>query len=91
MVEVEIEHEKENDLLNRREISLSVDHEGEETPSRDTLTDEVAKLVGASKEEIVIDKIKPEYGEGRSDVGVRVYDDEESAKKYERKYFQERN
>lgn len=91
MVEVEIEHEKENELMNRREISLSVDHEGEETPARDTLTNEVANLVNASKGEIIIDKIEPEYGKGKSNVEVRVYDDKESAKKYERRYFQERD
>jgi len=91
MVEVEIEHEKENNLLNRRELSLSVEHEGEETPARDTLTEEIAKLVNASKDEIIIDKVDQEYGKGRSNVEVRVYDDKESAQKYERKYFQERD
>ena len=91
MVEVEIEHEKENKLLNRREITLSVDHEGEETPARSTLKDKIASLVNASKGEIIIDQVKSEYGKGKSNVVVRVYDDEKSAKKYERDYFQERN
>ncbi|MBS3817663.1 MAG: 30S ribosomal protein S24e [Candidatus Thermoplasmatota archaeon] len=91
MVEVEIEHEKENKLMHRRELSLTVDHEGEGTPTRGTLTDKVASLVNASKGEIIIDNIDSEYGKGESSVEVRVYDDEEYLEEYEREYFKERD
>ncbi len=90
MVEVEIEQEKENKLMHRRELNLGVDHEGEGTPSRKVLIDKIASLVNASKNEIVLDKIDTEYGKERSIVKVRVYDDEKFVKEYERDYFQKR-
>ncbi len=91
MVEVEIEQEKENKLMHRRELVLSADHEGEGTPSRKDLADKIASLVNASKNEIVIDKVDSEYGREKSMVHVRVYDDEEYVKEFERDYFQKRN
>ncbi len=91
MAEVEIEHEEDNRLMNRRELRLKVGHEGEGTPSRKELTNEVAGLVDASKDNIVIDKVDTEYGMEESIVEVRVYDDKESLEKYEREYFKERD
>ncbi|MEF8835610.1 MAG: 30S ribosomal protein S24e [Candidatus Thermoplasmatota archaeon] len=90
MVEVEIEHEEENELMNRREMRLKVDHDGEATPTRASVTDEVANIANAKKGNIVIAKIDTEFGKEESVVEVRVYDDEESLKKYEREYFKER-
>ncbi len=90
MAEVEIEHEEDNKLMNRRELRLKVGHEGEGTPSREGLAGEVAGLVDASRGNIVIAEIDTEYGMEESIVDVRVYDDKESLEKYERDYFQER-
>ncbi|MFP3872236.1 MAG: 30S ribosomal protein S24e [Candidatus Aenigmatarchaeota archaeon] len=91
MVEIEIEQEKENKLMSRRELSLSVDHGGEGTPSRKDLQVQIANLVNASKNEVVIDKIDTEYGKEKSMVEVRVYEDEASLQEYERDYFKKRN
>ncbi len=91
MVEVEIESEKENKLLNRRELTLIVSHQGEETPSRKQLKDRVSNLVNSSKDTVIVDSIKTMFGKEQSTVEARVYDDKESAVKYERKYQKERN
>lgn len=90
MVEVEIEQEKENKLMHRRELILSADHEGEGTPSRKDLNSEISNLVSSSKNEVVIDKVDTEYGKEKSMVHVRVYDDEEYVEEFERDYFQNR-
>lgn len=90
MVEVEIEREKENKLMHRRELIFSADHEGEGTPSRKDLNTEISNLVNASKNELVIDKVDTEYGKEKSMVHVRVYDDEEYVEEFERDYFQNR-
>lgn len=90
MVEVEIEHEEENELMNRREMRLKVNHDGEATPTRASVTDEVANIANAKKGNIVIAKIDTEFGKEESIVQARVYDDEESLKKYDREYFKER-
>jgi len=91
MVEVEIESEKENKLLNRRELTLIVSHQGESTPDRNQLKDRVSNLVNSPKNTVIIDSINTMYGKEESKVEARVYDDEESAIKYERKYQKERN
>jgi len=91
MVEVEIESEKENKLLNRRELTLIVSHQGEETPSRQMLKDRVSNLVNSPKNTVIVDSIKTMFGKEQSTVEARVYDDEESVVKYERKYQKERN
>ncbi|MFW6375718.1 MAG: 30S ribosomal protein S24e [Thermoplasmatota archaeon] len=91
MVEVEIESEKQNKLLNRREMSLIVSHQGEETPGREQLKDRVSNLVNSPKNTVIIDSINTMFGREQSTVEARVYDDEESAVKYERKYQKERN
>ncbi len=90
MVEVEIEHEEKNELMNRREMTLKVDHEGEPTPTRDAVINEVANIADASKGTVVIAKIDTEFGKEESIVTARIYDDEESLRKYEREYFKER-
>ncbi len=90
MVEVEIEHEEENELMNRREMTLRVDHEGEATPTRASVMDEVASMANAAKDNIVIAKIDTEFGKEESIVTARIYNDEESMRKYERDYFKER-
>lgn len=91
MVEVEIESEKENKLLHRRELTLIVSHQGEETPGREQLKDRVSNLVNSPKNTVIIDSIKTMFGKEQSTVVARVYDDKESALKYERKYQKERN
>jgi len=90
MVEVEIEHEEENKLMNRREMTLKVDHEGEGTPTRASVMDEVASIANVDKGNIVVAKIDTQFGKEESIVTARVYDDGESLKKYERDYFKER-
>ncbi len=91
MVEVEIESEKENKLLHRRELNLIVSHQGEETPGREQLKDRVSNLVNSPKNTVIIDSINTMFGKEQSNVEARVYDDEESAVKYERKYQKDRN
>ncbi len=91
MVDVEIERESENKLLERRELTLKAEHEGENTPTRDNLLDNISDLVGASKDCIIIDSINPEFGKGESTITVRVYNDPEYVEKYERDHIIERN
>ncbi|MFW6064423.1 MAG: 30S ribosomal protein S24e [Candidatus Natronoplasma sp.] len=90
MVEVEIEHEEENELMNRREMRLKVDHEGEATPTRASVIDEVANIADAAKGNVVIAKIDTQFGKEESMVYARVYDDKELLEKYEGDYFKER-
>ena len=90
-IEVEIEEEKENKLLKRRDMTVRVYHEADPTPTRATIKDRVADLVGTSKDNVIIENIKSEFGKEETKVKLRVYDDKEDAQKYERDYVLERN
>ena len=90
-IEVEIEEEKENKLLKRRDMTVRVYHEADPTPTRATIKDRIADLVGTSKDNVIIENIKSEFGKEETKVNVRVYDNKEDAQKYERDYVLERN
>lgn len=90
-IEVEIEEEKENKLLKRRDMTVRVYHEADPTPTRATIKDRIADLVGTSKDNVIIENIKSEFGKEETKVNIRVYDNKEDAQKYERDYVLERN
>lgn len=90
-MDIEIENEKENKLLNRRELTLKVYHNGEATPERTTVRKKVADLTGFSNEKVIIEKVDSEFGKDESTVVAKVYDNADDAKTYERKHILERN
>jgi len=78
-MKIEILSEKENPLLQRREIQFKVHYEGP-TPS---IKDIRADIVGAlkSKEDLtVVDSLKPGFGESRLAGYAKVYADKEAMK-----------
>ncbi|MBN2250869.1 MAG: 30S ribosomal protein S24e [Candidatus Altiarchaeota archaeon] len=78
-MKIEVLDEKENQLLNRREIRFNVESEGP-VPS---IADVRKKLTGVlkSKDELtVVDKIKPAFGEKTFQGYAKVYGDAESMK-----------
>lgn len=90
-MEIEIENEKQNELLHRRELQSRIYHDGESTPTIKQVKDRVADLVGESKGNIIVKKIDSKFGKGESIVDSRIYENEEDIKKYEPKYSLKRN
>ncbi len=90
-MEIEIENEKENKLLNRRELTLRVYHNREATPDRSAVRKKISELTGFDNEKIIVEKVKSEFGRDESTVLAKVYDNTDDANRYERKHILERN
>lgn len=91
MAEIEIESEKENKLLNRRELTLRLVHTGESTPTRKTVREKVAELTGFNKGQVIVDSIKTEFGKNEVKVFAKLYNNKEDVLEYERKHILKRN
>jgi small subunit ribosomal protein S24e len=86
-----IENKKQNLLQHRWELNFTVEHNGQATPKRDEMRQKVAEVMGAKKEQVVIDRTVTETGTGVSHGYAKVYDSVDSAKKTERNYMQVRH
>ena len=81
----------ENPLLYRKEYMFVVVHQDEPTPSRKTLREEIAKLLGVDKDVVVVRRIKTEFGMNASKVEVHVYSNKDRMMEIEPLYILKRN
>lgn len=91
MAEIEIESEKENKLLNRRELTLRLYHSGEPTPTRKVVRSRIAELTGFNKDQIIVDSINTEFGKNEVMIKAKLYNDKKDAMKNEPDYILVRN
>jgi ribosomal protein S24E len=71
-MEITIVEEKENPFLNRKDIKLRLKHLGESTPSKETLTKELASRYSVEESQILIDYIFSVKGVGESFVKAKI-------------------
>jgi len=90
-MEIEIEEKRVNPLLYRKEVRFVVIHDGEGTPSRAIVKEELAKKLKEKKENMIIDYIRSHFGSQRSIGYAKVYKSLDDAKKIEPKYIIKRN
>ena len=90
-MEIEFTETKDNPLLDRTEIKFKVAHPKEGTVSRDAIREKIASLAHSTKEKVVLDNMKSEFGLGQSRGYAKVYRTVEAAKKHERKHILIRN
>ena len=90
-MELKITQNKENALLNRKDIAFALTHAGETTPSRVQVRQLVAAEIGTKTENVVIDSMESEYGFGRTAGTARAYKSADEARKSERVHFLKRN
>ena len=90
-MEIKIESSKENALLDRRDITFSLAHAGETTPSRTQVRQLVATQIGTKTENIVVVQMKSEYGRGVSNGTARAYKSADAARASERVHLLKRN
>lgn len=83
-MEINIKEERENPLLNRKEVYFLATFTGA-TPSRKEVKSALSNKLGADLNKIVIDKLTQEYGKTEMIGYAKVYRDEESMK-IEREY-----
>lgn len=90
-MEIEITEDKENRLLKRREIRFNITNENEPTPKRADVITKFVQDLGVSRERIVIDHMKAEFGIPSAKGYAKVYKTKEDVLYYERKAILVRN
>ena len=90
-MKIEITQKRENPLLKRTEVHVTVAHDGESTPGRNAVAEEIAKMTKSKRNCVVIDRIESVYGRGKSTGYAKVYDNMEAALEYDRDHLLKRN
>lgn len=89
-MDIHIIEEKNNPLLNRREIVFKVDHESA-TPTRKSIVDRIAATMNSKEGLVIVDNLKTEFGKRETIGYAKIYETEERAKQVERPHITERN
>ena len=90
-MEIEIVSKKENELLDRTEITFKAVHAKEGTPQREAVREKLASIVKATKERVIVDSMDSAFGKMETVGYAKVYKTKESAMKFEREYVLVRN
>lgn len=90
-MEIEILEEKENQLLNRKELKLNLKHENAATPSKAELMKELVAKYSVPDENIVIDYIHSQKGIGLSTAKVKIYKEKPKVKTKKEKVKEEKS
>ncbi|AYK14353.1 MAG: 30S ribosomal protein S24e [Methanosarcina flavescens] len=89
-MDIRILKDKNNALLNRRELDFVVKYEGS-TPSRSDIKNKLAAMLNAPVELLVIQRIKTEYGMQEGKGYAKLYEDADRMKQVELGYVLKRN
>lgn len=90
-MEVEIQSDRENALLSRREVRFVVHHEAEATPTREVVREGLEKALKLKEEVLVLDHLRSEFGRSRSKGYAKVYGSMDDARRMERRHILRRN
>ena len=90
-MKMEITQQKDNPLQKRVEVYFTIDHNGESTPGRNAVAEEVAKQLKSKRDCVVVDNIESVYGKGMSKGYAKVYESKEAALEFDREYLLKRN
>lgn len=90
-MEIEIVEKKENELLERLEVTFKASHADEGTPQRDAVREKLSALLKAPKDSIVVDAMTSEFGRMMTVGYAKVYKSKDEALKYEREHILVRN
>ena len=83
-METTITSVRENPLLDRREVELEIDHEGESTPAEEDIKDRLAAENNLDLEKIEVDSVYTGYGRNKSRVKLKIYQEFEYDEDLER-------
>ena len=85
-MDFEIESDKRNILLSRREVQFTLNHDGA-TPSRMQIIGKLCALLNVKEQVVVIDNLHSSFGKTELTGSARIYDTEEGKKKTERSHL----
>ena len=90
-MEIEIVSKKENELLDRTEVTFKAVHPKEGTPQREVVREKLASMLKASKDRAIVDAMDSEFGKMETVGYAKVYKTKEAAMKFEREHVLVRN
>ena len=90
-MEIEIVSKKENELLDRTEVTFKALHPKEGTPQREVVREKLASMLKASKDRVIVDAMDSEFGKMEAVGYAKVYKTKEAAMKFEREHVLVRN
>ena len=89
-MDVKIIEDKNNVLLNRRELNFEVTFEGP-TPARMDVKNKMAALLNVPLELVVIQRMKNDFGRQKINGYAKIYEDAARMKKIEEEHILKRN
>ena len=89
-MDIQVIDEKNNPLLNRREIVFKVIHD-ESTPSRKSVVERLAATMNSKVGLVYVDGLKTEFGKRETQGYAKIYETTERATQVERAHIIERN
>ena len=89
-MDIEIIKERENSLLDRKEITFNISNTGA-TPSRDEVKNKLVAMLNSQYELLVLGNLTTEYGSQGTTGYAKIYSDAARAAEVENKYLIERN
>lgn len=90
-MEIEINSKKSNAILDRTEVYFTVNHAGEKTPNREIIKTELADMLNAKNNCVIVDSIHSETGLQKSRGYAKIYSSVKKVKNIERKHMLKRN
>ncbi len=90
-MEISILEDRPNPLLKRHEYRFEVAHSTSSTPSRDSIRGELSKIVKASKDRVIIERMRARFGTAVTRGQAFVYENAEAAKAISRAHILVRN
>ncbi|MDD5959977.1 30S ribosomal protein S24e [Methanobrevibacter wolinii] len=72
-MDIEIIEQNENKIFNRNEVKFFVNYEGEATPKVLDIKNKLVAMLDSQKDLLVVDTVKPFYGEPKALGYAKVY------------------
>jgi len=79
-MELEVKEEKENPLLERKELKVEIKHTGASTPTKQDLIKQLASKYSVPEDQIFIDYIFTKKGISESFAKVKIYKEKPKTK-----------
>lgn len=88
---IEITEEKRNPLIDRKEITIRIDHFGASTPNRLEVKKKVSAMQGSDDKLTIIKKLETHFGASYTKGKIFIYDNAEELQFFESFHIKVRN
>lgn len=90
-LKIEIIEEKKNPLIDRKEITIRIDHFGTSTPNRLEVKKKIAAVQGSDEKLTIIKKLDTHFGASYTLGRIYIYDNAKELQFFEPFYIRVRN